>query len=76
MFSVRTFQFEHLEDAGSGVESRVGGLATERLDLQSEGNTSLASVFLGSELGGNAVNFDEDASVSGWIPQEADTGKV
>ena len=58
MFPVRPLEFEHLEDAGPGVQPAVARLAAEGLDLQPEGDAALPAMLLGRELGRNAMNLN------------------
>ena len=55
MFPVRALEFEHLEDAGPGVQSAVTRLTAECLYLKPEGDSALPAMLLGRELGRNAM---------------------
>ena len=48
-------------------------LTTNKLtNLKAKRDTLLSPVLLGRELGGDAVNFDEDAGLPGRVPGEVD----
>ena len=50
VFPVSSLQLEHLQDAGSSVQSCSGAVTGECLKLQSEGDTSLSTMLLRCEL--------------------------
>ena len=47
-------------------------MASVRVYLKPEGHPSLSSMFLGRELCRDAVDFDKDSGVPGWVPEKAD----
>ena len=55
---------------------RIGTLSFSLHYLKTEWNPLFSTMFLGRELGGDAVDLDEDAGLPGGVPGEGNGGEV